>query len=550
LSFDWLRDIMLKRAADTSSVACIATSDQRRVLQMKAYLALSNDYRHAPVYCFDPWNGLTKLNMGNGHAYFQPVEQDAGEYASMAGVSGKIDDLATALKHMDRVLRERRTVLIIEYIDGPRDEEKERAVLCALRAWAHEQQVLRQGSLVVLVAGSFNRVLDDLTREYVILSRPPLPTGDERAAVIIRAAQELHVDIRNDRDALVSLTSGLNLCQVDSIVKESIQRAGRVSLDEVKRLKSTIISNTELLEMLEPSRDGFASLGGYHEVKVFVIKNIIEVMREEERARHLSLPLPRGFVLFGPPGTGKSLFARCLAGEVGMPVINFRTEPLISKWLGESGHRFNEAINMAEQMSPAILFIDEIDKLLMRRGSENGDGASGEMRRLMNQVLEWMGNEDRKAIIVGATNRPEDLDEAAIRPGRIDYMIPMLYPDPEARKQILRVHLKLSGNTIPVPLAVRGEDIEVFLDYLASVTQDFTGAELEGLVNQAKRSAFASRSTSLTPSHFTQAVEAFHIDREERETQAAYFLGLAKKLSGNSPFLTGTGVRNYSALAY
>jgi len=262
----------------------------------------------------------------------------------------------------------------------------------------------------------------------------------------------------------------------------------------------------------------------------------VQVLRDEERARRLSLSLPRGFILFGPPGTGKSLFARCLAGEVNLPVVNFRTEPLISKWLGESGHRFDEAIHIAEQMSPVILFVDEVDKLLMKRSGTASDGASGEMRRVTNQVLGWLGDKNRKSVFVGATNRPQDLDEAAIRAGRIDYMIPMLYPDAEARKQILKVHLGCSSPH-PVPLSLSPERTDELLEYIACESGSFSGAELESLVDRAKRYAFMEGSEILEQEHFMKALHTFRIDLESRQRQEDDYLRLARQFATNIDFL-------------
>ena len=531
LDFQWLKNILVKRAACHSNVVCVATSDPKRVLQLKAYLALCPDYANSQIYCFNPWSGLQLLNRGDGkHSYFQPVQPE--EYTRMAGVENKIIDLNTVLRHMGERLQEGRVIFIIEYIDSPRDGEKERYLLYALRSWAHEPQITYQGSLVIVVVGSFSKVLDELTEQWVILERPPIATSEERGYVIDKVARELGAEVSKLREALVKATAGLNLHQLEGVLKEAYQTTGKLSPDSTKKLRNDFIKNSEVLEVAEPSAEGFRRLGGYKKLKDFVTSNIVKVLAEQERARSIALPLPRGFILFGPPGTGKSLFARCLAGEIGLPVINFHVEPLITKWLGETGHRFAEAIRVVEQMSPVILFIDEIDKILIKRAGEASDGASGEIRRLTNQLLEWLGSEERKSILVGATNRPQDLDKAAIRPGRIDYMIPMLYPDVEARRQILEVHLAR------IPLLLRQEEVDSLLNDLAWKTTYFTGADIEGLVNRAKRYAFGAESNGLLPEHFAKALDTFRIDQAQRAKDVENYLELARQYTNDTEFFS------------
>jgi len=537
LDYDWVKEILVKRAVNHSTVACVATSDPMRVLQIKAYLAGCRDFASSEIYRFEPWRGLEQLKRGeNQHLYFEPVMGNVGEYAQMAGVQNAVLDLNQALRHMDKVLQSKRSLFILEYMDSPHEQEKERQLIYALRSWAHDPEIRYQGSLIILIVASVSRVLDELTKEYAILQQPPISSYSERLKTIDDLANELGVDITGTRECLAQAMAGLNLHQMECVLREAHQRHRGFLLEFVKELKSDYIKKSGLLEVAEHTADGFASIGGYQKIKDFIIENIVGVLQESERANHLVLTLPRGFVLFGPPGTGKSLFARALAAEVNLPIINFRTENLFSKWLGESGQHFRDAIRLAEQMSPAILFIDEIDKLLRRRSGETSDGASQETRSVLNLVLEWLGDKSRQSILVGATNRPEDLDEAAIRPGRIDYMIPMLYPDVEARRQILMVHLGLQGGQ-PVPLALSSEESDNLLTFLAKETEDFSGAELEHLVNKAKRLAFAARADALAAEHFYEALERTHIDHDQRRREVEHYSLIAKKHSRDTDLL-------------
>ena len=537
LDYSSMWDVLIKRSARNSTVACMVTTDPIRVAQLKSYLAANGDYCESEMYCFEPFRGLQQLQRGgNDHLYFEPVRVDAGEYAQMAGVQNSVVDLNQALRHMDRVLRARRSLLVLENMDGSNDQEKERQLICALRFWARDSEILHQGSLVVVVAAKVSAVLDEPTKDRTIIGEIPLSAPGERLIIIDEVGLELGVDVSETRERLARATTGLNLHQLQCALREACLRHGGFPLEFITQLKNECIKKSGLFDVMEPTTDGFASVGGYGKVKGFIRDKIIAVLRDPAKAERLVMTLPRGFVFFGPPGTGKSILARALAAEIDLPILNLHTEKLVSKWLGESGHNFGSAINLAEQMSPVIIFVDEIDKLLRQRSGETSDGASNEMRNVLNQVLEWLGNKDRRSIVVGATNRPEDLDEAAIRAGRVDHMIPMLYPDTQARRQILEVHLGLLGGR-RVPLDLSLEQTGELLDSLATQTEFFSGAELEGLVNKAKGLAFTAGMDALTAEHFHEALGNTRIDRDRRERGVEHYLSLARAYSTDSDLL-------------
>jgi hypothetical protein len=143
LDCTWIEEILMKRGSGYSSIACVATSDPVRALQLKAYLAMCGDYATSEIYYFSPWKGLEHLNRGQkGHLYFEPVKQQAGEYAQMAGVENQVLDLHAALRYMDGMLKQHRCVLIMEHLDEPRAEDKERHLIYAIRDWAHDREII------------------------------------------------------------------------------------------------------------------------------------------------------------------------------------------------------------------------------------------------------------------------------------------------------------------------------------------------------------------------------------------------------------------------
>jgi cell division protease FtsH len=156
---------------------------------------------------------------------------------------------------------------------------------------------------------------------------------------------------------------------------------------------------------------------------------------------------------------------------------------------------------------------------------------------VFNQVLEWLGDQRRKAVIVGTTNRPEDLDEAFLRPGRLDYKIPFLYPGPEARREILAIHLGLTGERPQPPLRMAEAELAAALARVVEKTANFSGAELELVVTRAKRHAFEGGGEVLTAPDLGRAVDSFRIDPAQRRREVERYLAHAEQFTDDSTFL-------------
>lgn len=521
--FGWIHEAIAKREANYSNVICFETGDPFRFHQLMHRLAQNSSFRDAGIYCFNRWSGLCITNREKG--VFEPVSVGTGgNYAP--DMRNSLKETRETLLYMDEILRKGKTVFVIYDIDASREEERERDIMDAVRDWAYNSELVLAGSIVMFMCKNAEMVLDTAALERVALIRPPLALPEERQRMISDNARTLglsgNLDI-NASSRLVQATAGLNLHQIKTVLLESYNAQDTFSEEKIKELKSDIIRNTDLLEIEEPDPEGFDSVGGYEVVKEFVKNTIIRILEEPARARKLGIRTPRGIILFGPPGTGKTLFARALAREIYLPFINFKTENLYSQFLGVSGHKFRDAINLVEQMSPAIVFIDEIDKLGRRRESA-GDGASEETRRVFNQILEWLGQRERKSIIVGTTNRPGDLDKA-FRVGRIDYWIPFLYPNEEARRHIHRIHL-------------HGTDLnQEVIREISGMTDGFSGAELEELCNRARRIAFSGSGDRVTHEDLLRACHAFRIDRKARKSEREKYLLMAEEFTNDLEFL-------------
>ena len=218
----------------------------------------------------------------------------------------------------------------------------------------------------------------------------------------------------------------------------------------------------------------FSDVAGLEQVKED-LKEIVDFLKDPRRFQRLGGRVPKGVLLMGPPGTGKTLLARAVAGEAGVPFFSISGSEFIQMFVGVGASRVRDLFKTAKDASPAILFIDEIDAVGRHRGTGLG-GGHDEREQTLNQILSEMdGFSPSEAVIVlGATNRPDVLDPALLRPGRFDRHVTVDRPNHKARLALFRVH------TRKVPLAA-----DVNLDRLASGTVGLTGADIRNLVNEA-----------------------------------------------------------------
>ncbi len=205
------------------------------------------------------------------------------------------------------------------------------------------------------------------------------------------------------------------------------------------------------------------------------LREISDYLRDPEPYRKLGAKIPRGILLMGPPGTGKTLLARAVAGEADVPFFSISASEFIEMFVGVGASRVRDMFQSAKKEAPAIIFIDEIDSIGRARGTGVG-GGHDEREQTLNQILNEMdGFEPHETVVVlAATNRPDVLDAALMRPGRFDRKVTLDLPDRPARQAILKIHSR------GVPLAV-GVDLE----RLAALTVGFSGADLENLINEA-----------------------------------------------------------------
>ncbi|AHL22449.1 CDC48 family AAA ATPase [Thermococcus nautili] len=274
----------------------------------------------------------------------------------------------------------------------------------------------------------------------------------------------------------------------------------------------------EALKMVEPSalrevlievpNVRWDDIGGLEDVKQELREAVEWPLKYPKAFERLGITPPRGILLYGPPGTGKTLLAKAVANESEANFIGIRGPEVLSKWVGESEKRIREIFRKARQAAPTVIFIDEIDAIAPARGAE-GDRVTD---RLINQLLTEMDGIERNSgvVVIAATNRPDILDPALLRPGRFDRLVLVPAPDEKARLEILKVH------TRRVPLAK-----DVNLAELAKRTEGYSGADLEALVREAAliamRRVMRELPSELVESESEEFLEKLKVSRRDFE---------------------------------
>jgi len=250
----------------------------------------------------------------------------------------------------------------------------------------------------------------------------------------------------------------------------------------------------------------FKDVAGVDEAKTEV-QEVVDFLKEPGRFAKLGAKLPRGVLLVGPPGTGKTLLAKAVAGEAGVTFLSISGSEFIEMVVGVGAARVRDLFTQAKEHAPCIIFIDELDALARARGTGQMQGGHDEREQTLNQLLGEMDGFDsgQGIILLAATNRPETLDPAILRPGRFDRQVLVDRPDKKGRRQILEVH------TQPIKL-----DPEVDLEQVATITPGFTGADLANLANEAALLATRRGRDAVTTEDFNNAIERIVAGLEKR----------------------------------
>ncbi len=255
----------------------------------------------------------------------------------------------------------------------------------------------------------------------------------------------------------------------------------------------------------EKRKTTFADVAGADEEKE-ELREIVEFLKNPSKFNSLGARIPKGVLLVGPPGTGKTLLARAVAGEAGVPFFSISGSDFVEMFVGVGASRVRDLFDKAKKNHPCIIFIDEIDAVGRQRGAGLG-GGHDEREQTLNQLLVEMDGfgANEGVIMIAATNRPDILDPALMRPGRFDRQVMVGYPDIKGREEILRVHAK--GK----PLAP-----DVVLSTIAKSTAGFTGADLENLLNEAALLAARKNHRAITMAEIEEATIKVVVGTEKK----------------------------------
>jgi len=377
----------------------------------------------------------------------------------------------------------------------------------------------------VIVIGATNRIeaIDPALRrpgrfDREIEVRVPDREGRKEILMIHTRGMPLAPDV--NLDELAAVTHGFVGSDLAALAREAAMNALRRVLPKInldakeipKEILDELVVRKEDFEaalkevrpsamreiMIEIPTVTWDDIGGLEEVKQLLREAVELPLINPEAFRRLGIRAPKGILLYGPPGTGKTLLAKAVANESQANFITAKGSDLLSKWYGESEQRIAEVFRRARQVAPAVIFLDELDALAPRRGTAIGEPHVTE--RIVNQMLaELDGLEELKGVVViGATNRPDIIDPALLRPGRFDELIYVPLPDEKARLAIFKVHTKEMALAPDVDLAE-----------LARRTEGYSGADIAEVCRKAGRIALRENPEAqvVAMRHFLEALE-------------------------------------------
>ena len=380
-----------------------------------------------------------------------------------------------------------------------------------------------RGKVIVIAATNRQNALDPALRRPGRFDREieiGVPDQKGRKEILQIHTRNMPIDRPSvDLDHLASITYGFVGADLEALAKEAAMSALRRNLPQmswrtmeelppkvIEKLKVTKQDFENALKLVEPSamrevmveipKVKWDDVGGLEEVKESLREIVEWPLKHPESFERVGIKPPKGILLYGPPGSGKTLLARAIATEAGANFISIKGPEITSKWVGESEKHIRDLFRRARQVAPSIIFFDEIDSLAPLRGLEVGSRVS---ENIVSQILtEMSGLEDmHNVVVVAATNRPDILDPALLRPGRFDRQVLVPSPDEESRLEILRIHTK--------KMPLKGVELKA----IAKETEWYSGADLEALVREAGLNALRKdfKAKSVTRKDFEDALK-------------------------------------------
>lgn len=450
-------------------------------------------------------------------------------------------------------------IIFIDEIDSiaPKREEVvgevEKRVVAQLLALM--DGLKERGKVIVIGATNRPEALDPALRRPGRFDREiEIPPPDKRARREILAVHTRNMPLADDVDLekIADMTHGYTGADLAALVKEAAMSALRrfiqsenIDLNQpipAEKLEKLVVKMEDFLvamRSIQPSlmreviveipEVRWSDIGGLNDIKQELRESIEWPMKYPHVFEKMGIEPPKGILLFGPPGTGKTLLAKAVATESGANFIAVRGPEILSKWVGESEKAIRQIFRRARMVAPAVVFFDEIDSIASMRGTD----PSGVIDRIVNQLLTELDGIQplRRVVVIAATNRPDLLDPALLRPGRFDKLIYVPPPDYKARVEIFKVH------TRKLPLA---EDVN--LEELARKTEGYTGADIAAVCKEAAMLALREvytktgslQVTKVEMRHFLEALNKIPPSLSKADIEAYERLAREIKRAGTS----------------
>lgn len=504
---NWIEAIVRKRNSMASAVSICQTTDEERIKEFTTFVmsydvVIEPERKEQVVYEADYHTGVSRLYKDGASIRREKVPLDI-----------TFDPTEPMLRFLEAEAQTKRIVAIIKGFIRPNPMLED-----FINAVSYSDQWFGTDSSAVIFVPDQTQIVG-VVRQRTAIVDIPLSTEDERMKMVLANSERYHIPVSDVQSSqIVQTLSGMNLTNVDTAMLETILTKRDFDIPYLARLKSEAIQRETPLQVLMNGSHGFQAIGGYASLKELLQRQVVAFLRNKEKADRMGITPPRGIMLCGMGGTGKTVFGKALANELGIPFImltpaDFLTSGIVS----ESEANMRRTLKTIDEIGRCVIFIDEIDSIATQRG-QSGEMDGGTARRVFGLLLAWL-SEKQDSIIVATTNRPQDIDKDFRRRGRFDVIVPMLLPDTEARREILRVHCEVVRHA-PTHLSE-----EEWMG-IAEATQYWNGAELEALVVEAMRNAFHGEHDEAEAEHFWDALENFKVDLDERRKRQEEFLNL------------------------
>jgi SpoVK/Ycf46/Vps4 family AAA+-type ATPase len=502
----WIAEETIKRVCQNTCVFLLHTRDKARTDQARKWIVKLMNAKDGEQLTFT--RGLEfdiqrqeLLDIGNKLSVVEPSTLQTIDQQLLDGGTAAQPKRTAVLIH---------NVFLQSHADSLSDY---------LAAWAQDGRIFNNGGTITVVTANVSLFPEPLREMCHTISLYPPSTEEERLAVAQQVVKNLKdnlnpvelkkLDLRFPAN-MIEQSRGLSPSEMQTAVMESTRTLGKIDPAKFTEIKAAKF-RAQGREYMIPTT-GYEALAVPEYVKALIQNAVAIPLKDPEKAKRYGLTLPKGIIVVGPPGTGKTALAETLAYELKWPMIKVVAADLYKSHVGESEAALRDFFRDVEANVPCAVFIDEIDAILPVRGTVMATD-SGVNRRLTNGMLEELGDSQRRSFIIAATNRIGDVDPAAVRPGRFDYIVPILYPDQKGRMQIIKIHCTVR-NHLPID-----DSVKTGYEELAKLSAWMSGADIAKWCLDTARYAMEQNQYPVTIDHFKEVRKWTDINVTERQRE-------------------------------